>query len=313
MGGRVRSPFRSLPLKGAICEPMTPEEKAALSAHCEVLELSRDEIALDSATASTRFFIVHEGIIGIEHFLSDGRRVLSELCFEGDAIDCRHVLRRFDSAAVALTDARICTLDGATLEKIRCDSPAVDRALAAQVREQVHSLRDHCVDVSRKTPTERVASFLFELMRRLPEHCRKPGAIQFPLTLPQVGDYLSLQPETVSRSMSRLATDGLIAVTRAGTFRLADEDGLRRLADGDSPRQRKTRGQRPPAHSRRCRLIAGGMSDDDRHGRHQPQHEAGTRGGDDRRRRGPSCPAPRSFGHSCYSFACVSDLTKTAP
>jgi len=230
---------------GSVCEKMTPRERASMSGRSRRITLRKGDAIADPGSSGTLILLVFEGVVGIEHYLRDGRRALSELCFAGDIIDSLPGSRRLQGAVVGLTDASLCAFDGTTFEAIRQANEAVDQAFTVQLREQARMLRDHCVDIGRKTPGERVASFLFEQMRRLPESRQKPGVIRVPLTLSEIGDYLALQPETVSRSISRLAADGLIALVHPGVFRLVDEAGLRRVANGGSPRRRKTSNPAP--------------------------------------------------------------------
>lgn len=205
-----------------------------------ICELKRGEVWNGCGTASMPVLIIREGLVGFEHFLSDGRRALTELFIPGDIVDCRRGLRQNQGAIVALADTRISTFDGATFDALRRSDDVLDKAFSDRLREQAHILRDHCVDIGKKTPAERIASFFFELLHRRRRVSQSPDAIAIPLTYAELGDYLALQPETVSRAISRLTIDGIIAIGQGGTFDIEDEVELRRVANGGSPRRRKT-------------------------------------------------------------------------
>lgn len=225
--------------EGSIGDRMTAAAQALRHSKVGICELKRGEVWSGCGTASMPVLVIRQGLVGFEHFLSDGRRALTELFVSGDIVDCRRGSRRSQGAIVALADTRISTFDGETFDALRRSDDVLDKAFTDRLREQAHILRDHCVDIGRKTPAERIASFFFELLRRRRMASHSRGAIAIPLTYAELGDYLALQPETVSRAISRLAIDGIIAIGRGGTFAIEDEVELRRVANGGSPRRRK--------------------------------------------------------------------------
>ena len=53
-----------------------------------------------------------------------------------------------------------------------------------------------------------------------------------PITRADIGDYLGLTTETVSRTFTQLKRDKLIAILPGGNVELADRDALQDLAEG---------------------------------------------------------------------------------
>jgi CRP/FNR family nitrogen fixation transcriptional regulator len=86
---------------------------------------------------------------------------------------------------------------------------------------------DHMLLLGRKTALERVATFLLEMDRRL----AKAGMMALPMCRRDIGDYLGLTLETVSRALSELNDKGILAFSGARQIVLRNRQ---RLADMDA-------------------------------------------------------------------------------
>jgi len=180
--------------------------------------------------------IVGSGILGSQHTLSDGRTSLTELFQPGDLIDLRRNGRRFQGDLICLTKSRLCVLNATVLDAIAAGDPAINAALQMRQREQMHALRDHCVDIGKKTPNERVASFIFEQMTQDPNRTANKNQVRLRISQKTLGEYLALRSETVSRSFAYLQAAGLVAYSGHGKFRVLNPLGLREIANGSMPR-----------------------------------------------------------------------------
>ena len=81
--------------------------------------------------------------------------------------------------------------------------------------------------LGRKTATERVASFLLEMQERM----QMSASINLPMTRRDIGDYLGLALETVSRALSQLREEGTVALPDARNIRVEKRSKLQNLAD----------------------------------------------------------------------------------
>jgi CRP/FNR family transcriptional regulator len=85
--------------------------------------------------------------------------------------------------------------------------------------------------LGRKSATEKVASFLMLMAER--QGCEDGDAVEVPMTRADIADYLGLTIETVSRTLSRLKQEGLIAIPTPTHITLCDRDSLEELAAGE--------------------------------------------------------------------------------
>jgi CRP/FNR family transcriptional regulator len=78
---------------------------------------------------------------------------------------------------------------------------------------------------------ERVAAFLLNLMHRLHARGFSASSMLLRMSREEIGSFLGLQLETVSRTLSKFQTNGLLAV-RQRQIEVADAAGLQKLLDG---------------------------------------------------------------------------------
>ena len=101
--------------------------------------------------------------------------------------------------------------------------PAVSRRLRDLAARRLRDGRNHLVLLGRKTASERIASFLLDMWRRI-SHDRKSG-IDLPMSRSDMGDYLGLTVETVCRRLTRLRDDGTITI-KGTTIAIRDHRAL---------------------------------------------------------------------------------------
>jgi CRP/FNR family transcriptional regulator len=78
---------------------------------------------------------------------------------------------------------------------------------------------------------ERVAAFLLNLMHRLSARGFSASAIVLRMSREEIGSYLGLKLETVSRTFSKFQAHGLLSV-RHRQIQVTDPVGLQNLVDG---------------------------------------------------------------------------------
>jgi len=77
---------------------------------------------------------------------------------------------------------------------------------------------------------ERLAAFLLNLMHRLSARGFSPSSVYLRMSREEIGSYLGLTVETVSRTFSKLQASGLLFV-RKRQIQITDPVGLQQLVD----------------------------------------------------------------------------------
>jgi len=96
----------------------------------------------------------------------------------------------------------------------------------------------HAMMLNELNAEERLATFLLELALRFGTGTPKGCAFELPLSRTDMAHYLSLNPDTMSRLMSRLKTRDLIATPSRGLAVVPDLEALAKLTPFASALQR---------------------------------------------------------------------------
>ncbi len=135
---------------------------------------------------------------------------------------------RCSNAAISLEDSEVCVLPYALIEETARQVPALQRQLHAVLAREI--VRDHGVMMllGSMRAEERLATFLLNLSKRFTARGYSPSDFHLRMTREEIGSYLGLKLETVSRLFSRFNDDGLIEVQQKHV-RILDIAGLGRI------------------------------------------------------------------------------------
>jgi CRP/FNR family transcriptional regulator len=114
--------------------------------------------------------------------------------------------------AVALEDSQVCVIPYANLERLSDELPELRRQFHRIMGREI--VRDHGVMLllGSMRAEERVAVFLLNLSRRLEARSFSSTSLILRMTREEIGTYLGLKLETVSRCFSKFHDDGLLRV-----------------------------------------------------------------------------------------------------
>jgi CRP/FNR family transcriptional regulator len=132
--------------------------------------------------------------------------------------------------AIALEDSQVCVIPYDRLEALSREFVELQQAFHKIMSREI--VRDHGVMLllGSMRAEERLATFILNLTRRLKARGFSPTALVLRMTREEIGSYLGLKLETVSRTFSKFHEEGLLAV-RQREVRVLDEEGLRRLVN----------------------------------------------------------------------------------
>jgi len=183
---------------------------------------SRDQQIYGEGESAEFVYKVVSGAVRAVRGLADGRRQIETFYLPGDVFGVEPGATR-RSAAEALA--------GATLIVARRSALAGDADQAAMLWR--HALRelqrsqDHVLTLGRRSAGERLASFLLDLAERMDT----PLDLELPMSRQDIADYLGLTIETVSRTMTQLQGQGLIALSGCRRVRLVRPTTLADLCE----------------------------------------------------------------------------------
>jgi CRP/FNR family transcriptional regulator len=119
---------------------------------------------------------------------------------------------RYNGTAIALEDSEVCVMPYSLVEELAREIPALQRHLYAVLAREI--VRDHGVMMllGSMRAEERLATFLLNLSKRFTARGYSPSDFHLRMTREEIGSYLGLKLETVSRLFSAFQKDELIEV-----------------------------------------------------------------------------------------------------
>jgi CRP/FNR family transcriptional regulator len=169
-------------------------------------------------------FWISAGVVKVYRTLADGRCQITGFLFPGDflgfAPDDEYV-----SGAVAVGAVTVSRFARKKVEQLVAASPLVARLLLRRTCCELNAAQNQMLLLGRKTAGEKIATFLMQVLDRTDS-----DRIVLPMTRTDIADYLGLTIETVSRTLTHLREDAVIAVQRA-EIRVLDRAELEARAD----------------------------------------------------------------------------------
>lgn len=141
---------------------------------------------------------------------------------------------RHEVNAVALEDSEVCVLPYTDLERIAHDfAPLQSQLMRVMSRELVRE-QSVMLLLGSMNAEERVTAYLLNLSHRYNRLGYSAEEFVFRMTRREIGSYLGLKLETVSRTLSRFQDQGLIEV-QGKTVKLLRIDALQGLLKASEP------------------------------------------------------------------------------
>ena len=133
--------------------------------------------------------------------------------------------------AVALEDSQVCVIPYGQLEGLSREFSELQHQFHKIMSREI--VRDHGVMLllGSMRAEERLAAFLLNLTQRLQARGFSASALILRMTREEIGSYLGLKLETVSRTFSKFQDDGLLDVKQR-QIRILEQDKLQSLVNG---------------------------------------------------------------------------------
>jgi CRP/FNR family transcriptional regulator, nitrogen fixation regulation protein len=184
----------------------------------------KDEEIYGEDEPSDYVYQIIRGSVRSYKLLSDGRRQIGAFYLPGDVFGLESgPAHRLTAEAIVDTTVRL--VKRRSLEEAAGIAVQVARSLWSMTAGELRHAEDHMLLLGRKNAMERVASFLLEMDRRL----AVTGMMALPMCRRDIGDYLGLTLETVSRALSQLHSEGVLGFSGARQIVLRNRQRLRNM------------------------------------------------------------------------------------
>lgn len=214
----------------AICGGLACCELSALQAVASFGRVDRGQSLFTEGDAAAYLLTLTEGTVRLSKMLADGRQQITGFAMPGDFLGLAF-RDRYPYSADAVTPVAFCRFARGRFEDLVERHPAMERRLLEFAGRELALAQEQMLLLGRKTARERLASFLLAMAERQAQDDGQP-LVTLPMGRADIGDYLGLTIETVSRTLSAFAGEKLIALPDTRHVALRDVAALRALAEG---------------------------------------------------------------------------------
>lgn len=194
--------------------------------------LARGDTLFRSGDVFQALHAVRSGFLKSTLAAPDGREQVTGFHMAGELIGMDGIgSGRHACNTVALEDSEVCVIPYERLEDVAGAVPALRNHFHKVMSREI--VREHGVMLLLGTMNaeERLAAFLLNLSQRFEARGYSRSEFVLRMTRAEIGNYLGLKLETVSRALSRFAADGLIEVNQKHV-QIKNAAGLRELMSG---------------------------------------------------------------------------------
>lgn len=191
--------------------------------------VKRGEYLFRAGDPFESLYAVRAGFFKTKLLLEDGREQVTGFQMAGELIGLDGIgTERHTCDAVALEDSEVCAIPFERLEHLSRDMEVLQRHFHKVMSREI--VREHSVMMllGSMRAEERLAAFLLNLSQRLGARGYSSSEFNLRMTREELGSYLGLKLETVSRVLSRFQEDGFIAVAQKN-IHIKDAAALRRI------------------------------------------------------------------------------------
>jgi CRP/FNR family transcriptional regulator, anaerobic regulatory protein len=217
----------------AFCAAFDDAELTALEAVIEMISLNANSEVFFEGDTADYMYNVNAGMVKIFKSLQDGRRQILGFPVDGDLLGYP-IGDSHTYSAETLTRVQLCRVSRARLRDLASGFPALERKLLEIMAGELADSQAQMTLLGRKSAPERVASFLVHLSDKSIAIGGTGVSLSLPMSRHDIADFIGLTAETVSRVLTQLTRDGLIAIPQPYQVNLIRIESLRDLAAAES-------------------------------------------------------------------------------
>ena len=179
----------------------------------------------------TSLYAIRTGFFKTCVATEDGRDQVTGFQMAGEIIGLDGIVNDHHTCdAVALEDAEVCVMPFERIEDLSREVTSLQHHVHKIMSREI--VREHGVMLllGSMRAEERLAAFLLNLVQRLHARGFSQSELILRMTRDEIGSYLGLKLETVSRTFSKFVDEGLVEVKQR-YVRILNADGLRLIVN----------------------------------------------------------------------------------
>jgi len=197
-------------------------------------KLKRGDSLFRNGDSFTSLYAIRTGFFKTCVASEDGREQVTGFQMAGEIMGLDGIVSNHHNCnAVALEDAEVCIMPFANVEVLSREFPALQHHVHKIMSREI--VRDHGVMLllGNMRAEERLAAFLLNLVQRLHARGFSQSELILRMSREEIGSYLGMKIETVSRTFSKFGEDGIIDVKQRN-IRILNTEALKQIYNPQS-------------------------------------------------------------------------------
>lgn len=197
--------------------------------------LKKGEFLFRSGESFHSLYAIRTGFFKTTVASQDGRDQVTGFFMSGELVGMDGICNQIHYCdAVALEDTEVCELPYASMEELCAAVPELQLHFYRLFSQEIVRDQNVMLLLGNMRAEERLAAFLLNLSQRLKKRGLSANDFILRMSREEIGSYLGLKLETVSRTLSKFSQEGLIEVEYKH-IRLLKPERLKQLASGIQP------------------------------------------------------------------------------
>ena len=193
------------------------------------MRVAKGEILYRSGGRFTGLYAIRLGSFKTVLLADDGYEQVAGYHMPGEILGTDGIgVGLHDSEAIALEDSEVCAISFERLQTLARDQQAVQQNLHHVLAREIVRDRKIMMMLGTMSAEQRLAAFLIDLSERYRARGYSPSEFVLRMTREEIGSYLGLKLETVSRLFSRFQREALLQV-QGRVVKLLDSITLKQL------------------------------------------------------------------------------------
>jgi CRP/FNR family transcriptional regulator len=179
-------------------------------------------------------FAIRTGFFKTRISAEDGRDQVTGFQMAGEIIGLDGIVSDHHTCdAVALEDAEVCVMPFDRIEELSREITSLQRHVHKIMSREIVRENGVMLLLGSMRAEERLAAFLLNLVQRLHARGFSQSELVLRMTREEIGSYLGLKLETVSRTFSKFVEEGIVEVKQRHV-RILNPDGLKLIVNSQT-------------------------------------------------------------------------------
>ncbi len=193
--------------------------------------IKQGDLLFGNGDTFTSLYAIRTGIFKTSVSTEDGREQVIGFQMAGEVVGLDGIVNDAHSCnAVALEDAEVCVMPFSNIEDLSREFPELQRHVHKIMSREIVRENKVMMLLGNMRAEERLAAFLLNLLQRSHARGFSQSEIVLRMTREEIGSYLGMKLETVSRTFSKFSDEGIVQVKQR-YVRIIKPDALKKIFD----------------------------------------------------------------------------------